>query len=66
MAGVLFAGHAAAVTVTLCFAGGAILVLLLTAFIKCAEQVYIAALFCYAHGPDEVGEFTREELKAGF
>lgn len=66
MAGVLFAGHAAAVTVILCFAGGAILVLLLTAFIKCAEQVYIAALFCYAHGPDEVGEFTREELKAGF
>ncbi len=31
-----------------------------------AEKVYIAALFCYAHGPDEVGEFTREELKNGF
>ena len=66
MAGVLFAGHATAVPVILCLGGGAILVLLLTAFIKCAEEVYIAALFCYAHGPDEVGEFTREELKAGF
>ncbi len=40
--------------------------LIFTGLVLTARKVYIAALFCYAHGPDEVGEFTREELKNGF
>ncbi len=43
-----------------------LLFLLFGIIIWIAEKVYIAALFCYAHGPDTVGEFTREELKQGF
>lgn len=43
-----------------------ILIAVFALAVLAAEKVYIAALFCYAHGPDEVGEFTREELKNGF